>query len=567
MRPDPPPDRGKLDWLIGKLQPIEGTPVETYLGTRGVCLPSDGHHLRYLPASPPKYAWPCMVGIVTDFADASRVLIAAFHRLRPDGNGKAPLRRTSNAPTGYPEEGRRVRLCDDADVTLRLGLAEGIETALSMPPLSTRLGPHRAGLERARCRQSRRAARRAGYRDAADLCRSRPGRGERRQRARATLARRWARGIHCPGIRRRLEPAGETMTQTHEPPPAEEIDRANRRAEYKPDSNGQAKSNGKLRFELIPVKDIRYDPKDDHWLVDGLLPMTGLAVVWGKYKSYKSFTSFDLAVAIADQQRKTWGDRALRHGPVVYVVAEDMTGIDARIEAYRREMPGFDELELYIVKARPNLGAVASDREALIESIREQLDGTVPVAIFLDTLARMLNGEGENDTGMQNFVNNAEYVAEAFQCLAVAVHHESAATEANPAADKPRGHTSLPGALVASLHVIKTGEGIEGPWTARRDRHRGQEQRHRLRAQSRHEAHRARREPARPHGDHPHARHRRIAHRHVRTTRKGRVAEPKPRPAALLLQLRQGRRARHRASPGARPQGALDRYRRCQQGA
>ena len=33
-----------------------------------------------------------------------------------------------------------------------------------------------------------------------------------------------------------------------------------------------------------------------------------------------------------------------------------MDGIDARIEAYRREMPGFDDLPLYIIKARPNLG-------------------------------------------------------------------------------------------------------------------------------------------------------------------------------------------------------------------
>ena len=78
----------------------------------------------------------------------------------------------------------------------------------------------------------------------------------------------------------------------------------------------------------------------------------------------------------------------------------------------------------------------------------------------------MLGGEGENDTGMQNFVNNAEAIAEAFGCLVVAIHHESAATDADPTADKPRGHTSLPGALVASWHVIKTGEGIEGPWTA-----------------------------------------------------------------------------------------------------
>jgi hypothetical protein len=263
------------------------------------------------------------------------------------------------------------------------------------------------------------------------------------------------------------------MRQTHHTPGADDVEGATKRAERETKGNGKGAGPGggngtksKLQFQLIKVKDIHYDPMDDHWLVDGLLPVTGLAAIWGKYKSYKSFIALDIAVAIADRRQETWGDRALLHGSVVYVVAEDMHGFDARIEAYRRERPGFDDLPLYIIKARPNFGAVASDREALIEAINEELGDGAPVAIFLDTLARMLNGEGENDSGMQNFVNNAEYVAEAFQCLAVAVHHESAATEANPAADKPRGHTSLPGALVASLHVIKTSDGIAGPWTA-----------------------------------------------------------------------------------------------------
>ncbi|SEP45330.1 AAA domain-containing protein [Rhodospirillales bacterium URHD0017] len=220
------------------------------------------------------------------------------------------------------------------------------------------------------------------------------------------------------------------------------------------------------RFKLIPVRDIHYDPMDDHWLIDGLLPMTGLATIWGKYKSYKSFIGFDVAVALADQRQKAWAERALAHGSVVYVVAEDMNGFDVRVEAYRRERAGFDELPLYIIKGRPNLGTNPSDREELIEAITNELGDVQPVAIFLDTLARMVGSEGENEKGMQNFVNNAEHVAEVFGCLCIAIHHESAATDADRAADKPRGHTSLPGAIVASWHVIKTADGIEGPWTA-----------------------------------------------------------------------------------------------------
>jgi hypothetical protein len=127
-------DRGKLDYLLSKLLPIEGTVVATYLGTRGLDLPLDDHHLRYLPAKPPKYPWPCMVGIITDFLDVSRVLSLHFTRLAPDGQAKAPLPKDEQRSflAGFPIKGGIIRLCDDADVTLRVGLGEGIETSLSI---------------------------------------------------------------------------------------------------------------------------------------------------------------------------------------------------------------------------------------------------------------------------------------------------------------------------------------------------------------------------------------------------------------------------------------------------
>jgi hypothetical protein len=176
-------------------------------------------------------------------------------------------------------------------------------------------------------------------------------------------------------LARSLRPAGATMNDQYHEWDDEPIK-----------SNGSAKLGPK--FKLIHVRDIHYDPMDDHWLIDGLLPMTGLATIWGKYKSYKSFIAFDVAVAIANQRQTMWGERALLHGPVVYVVGEDMTGFDAGVEAYRREMPDFDDLPLYIIKGRPNLGATVTDRQELIESIAEKLGNINPVAIFLDTLAR-----------------------------------------------------------------------------------------------------------------------------------------------------------------------------------
>jgi hypothetical protein len=136
------PDQDRLQYLLGLLQPLERTVAASYLRTRGLDLPPLGHHLRYLPARPPRHRWPCLVGVVTDFKDASRILTLHFTRLRPDGLGKAPLSKEDQRKflRGFPKRGGTIRLTADADVDTRLGLAEGIETALSVHTSFNRAG-------------------------------------------------------------------------------------------------------------------------------------------------------------------------------------------------------------------------------------------------------------------------------------------------------------------------------------------------------------------------------------------------------------------------------------------
>jgi hypothetical protein len=128
------PDRAKLDWLLSRLRPIAKTPVTRYLAIRGLDLPPEGHHLRYLPANPPKFIWPCMVGVITAFDDPERILSLHFTRLRPDGLGKAPLPKNKQRSylKGFSKKHGVIRLCHDADVTVTLGVAEGVETSLAV---------------------------------------------------------------------------------------------------------------------------------------------------------------------------------------------------------------------------------------------------------------------------------------------------------------------------------------------------------------------------------------------------------------------------------------------------
>jgi hypothetical protein len=130
-KPPAPP----LDWssraehLWQKGEPIEGSLVEVYLRRRGCALPRSDE-IRFLPilAFGP---FPCMMARVTD-AITAQPLTLHFTRLKCDGTAKADVDRPKLLLTGHRKTGGVIRLVEDAEVTLGLGLSEGIETGLSV---------------------------------------------------------------------------------------------------------------------------------------------------------------------------------------------------------------------------------------------------------------------------------------------------------------------------------------------------------------------------------------------------------------------------------------------------
>ena len=111
-------------WQSAK--PAQGTPVETYLASRGIRVPTpDALRFHAGLKHPSGGIWPVMVALVTNGADGTPI---AVHRtfLARDGVGKAPVD-PPKMMFGPCRDGA-VRLADPSDVLM---VGEGIETCLA----------------------------------------------------------------------------------------------------------------------------------------------------------------------------------------------------------------------------------------------------------------------------------------------------------------------------------------------------------------------------------------------------------------------------------------------------
>ena len=195
------------------------------------------------------------------------------------------------------------------------------------------------------------------------------------------------------------------------------------------------------RIKLVPLDQIAFDTDPRH-LVRGLIPLSGLVVVWGAPKSGKSFWVFDLAMHVARGQ--SYRGRKVQQGPIVYCAFEGQRGIRDRVEAYRRHRLNQGEhVPFYL---QPVTLDLVADHQELIDAIHHDLPEQ-PALIGLDTLNQSLRGSESSDQDMSAYVRAANALRRAFDCAVIIIHH------CGHDQTRPRGHTALIGAADAVLSV------------------------------------------------------------------------------------------------------------------
>ncbi|MCW6506902.1 helicase RepA family protein [Lichenifustis flavocetrariae] len=208
------------------------------------------------------------------------------------------------------------------------------------------------------------------------------------------------------------------------------------------------------RFLIEPLSAIR-PVLTGSWLIKGLLPSHGLAVLYGAPGCGKSFVALDMSLHVA--AGKDWAGRRVRQAGVIYVAAEGGTGFRKRVAAAREAHDIPISAPFGLITVAPNLGVEKGDAETLIREVREQCAVLKfqPGLVLLDTLARSIVGADESSSkDMGLFVSNAEAIGADLDALVVPIHH----TGKSGTDRGMRGSSALHGATNAEWEIL-SGEG------------------------------------------------------------------------------------------------------------
>jgi hypothetical protein len=176
------------------------------------------------------------------------------------------------------------------------------------------------------------------------------------------------------------------------------------------------------------------------WLIDGFLPANGLAMLYGVPEGGKTFLALDLAFAIAC--KKTWHGRAIRRGgPVLYVTAEGVPGLNPRVEAWKYVHDVTGRAGVYFVREGINLLEPTAGHRLL--TIASLLPLPPALAVF-DTLHRLTPGGKENDgDDASRVIGTLDVFRRETGATCFLLHHPNAAGQ------RERGHTAYRGAMDA----------------------------------------------------------------------------------------------------------------------
>lgn len=201
-----------------------------------------------------------------------------------------------------------------------------------------------------------------------------------------------------------------------------------------------------MRYRLQSAADLANAPSQ-RWMVQGVLPASGFAAVYGPSGSGKSFLVLDLCAAIADGIE--WFGRRVCAAPVTCVCLEGEAGLGKRVKAWsirqQRNLP--DRLRFVTQPLDLRQPEAIADLCAAVLAAGGR-DGL----LVIDTLNRAAPGMDENSSSdMGELIAACNELQRTVGGVVMVVHHTG-----KDGAKGLRGHSSLLAALDAAIEVSRS---------------------------------------------------------------------------------------------------------------
>ena len=182
-------------------------------------------------------------------------------------------------------------------------------------------------------------------------------------------------------------------------------------------------------FEILDVKGIKTLP-DPTWLVETIMIENALGFIFGAPGCGKSFIAIGQALSIACGLDQWWNRKINRSGPVIYISSEGVGDMKFRLRAWETALGvKADEAPFYLIRQSINF-MDEKDVDKLIRTVQTIVDqtGEFPVAVYVDTVSRVLPGADENlQKDMTLFIRACDALREIFSATVTGVHHTSRA--------------------------------------------------------------------------------------------------------------------------------------------
>ena len=201
------------------------------------------------------------------------------------------------------------------------------------------------------------------------------------------------------------------------------------------------------RFTVYSPAELRARPAIP-WIIKGVLPRGGMAMLFGPSGLGKSFVTLDLVLAVA--RGVPWFGCKTNQCGVLWVAAEGSGSLGSRLDAYEKHHDiNLDSVPFRAITAGVSL--LHGDAWHIIEAVLERPGIGL---IVLDTLNKSMGGGDENDSvDMGKFLTAVGQIAEETGATVLVVHHAG-----KDAAKGARGHSSLKAAVDTELELKKDGE-------------------------------------------------------------------------------------------------------------